>query len=224
MDPSRALIEVDVAPFLPPILACGAAAIVSAELGWRRLFLITKPATSLLILWAAVQVTTGSGAPTAFLVPALALCCAGDVLLMVPGHGFRVGLLAFLLAQLSFASGFALRLDGLPSPLGLGAAAFPLAGVLFVLRRRLGALAIPVASYAFALCLMVWTAWGAWHQSPGSAAGQGFLGALLFGASDVVLAVRRFRAPFRGGQALTLAPYYAALVLITSSFARMLAS
>ena len=67
---------------------------------------------------------------------------------------------------------------------------------------------------------MVWTAWGGWLVHRSQATGMAFGGALLLLVSDTILALRRFRHSFPASQTLTLAPYYAALLLISLSFTR----
>jgi len=211
-------IEADVLLFLGLLLAAAATAILSAEFGWRRLFYAAKPLTTLIILVEAGLVTPAATGARIPLLIALGLALAGDIVLMLPRDSFRAGMAAFLLAQLAFIWAFATRLSGAP----------PIGGLLFLLgiallavlalRKDLGALAAPVAVYAVVLMLMVWTAWGAMVLVPSGLTRAGFSGAVLFLMSDVVLAVRRFRASFPGGQALTLGTYFAALFLITLSF------
>ena len=81
----------------------------------------------------------------------------------------------------------------------------------------LGRLRLPVVLYSATIFLMVWQAWG-WRwviDTPGSRLAA--VGATLFMASDAVLALNRFRRPFRGAQAVIMLTYVAAQALIALS-------
>jgi uncharacterized membrane protein YhhN len=207
---------------MPAILAAAAAAavlaILSAEMGWKRMFYATKPLPTLLILaQAALAVPQGSPARIPLLI-ALTFCLVGDILLMLPHGSFRAGMAAFLLAHLAFITALASRLDALPSPSGL-LVVLALAGLLILaLREGLGHYVLPVAVYTAVLAATVWTAWGGMVSFSSPPTRLAFVGASLFFISDAILAVRRFRGPFPAGQLLTLGAYYPALALITLSF------
>lgn len=206
---------------LGTILVVAAIAILSAEMGWRRTFYVAKPGATLLILvQAALPGAMAPGSPRAAILAALFLSLVGDILLMLPRDSFRPGLVAFLLAHAAFIAAFATRLTS-PPPIGLLAVLLAMVGLLLLaLRRNLGAFALPVLAYAIVISLMVWTAWDGWLVHRSQATGMAFGGALLFLVSDTILALRRFRRAFPASQALTLAPYYAALLLISLSFTR----
>jgi len=92
------------------------------------------------------------------------------------------------------------------------------AATLFgVLYPRLGRMKVPV--FIYSLVMLVMAAAGRLpirpNQDPGSAHGRGR--AVLFMLSDGVLAVNRFRKPFRSAQALILSAYFAAQGLIALS-------
>jgi uncharacterized membrane protein YhhN len=117
---------------------------------------------------------------------------------------------AFLLGHLVLGWAFFRTLPEQGTP---GAAiwiviALALPYAVFVMRRA-RRLAGAVAAYFAAILAMAILA--LWRTGVGEAQQLTALGALLFMASDGVLAWRRFVAPFALGQGLTLASYYAAL-------------
>jgi uncharacterized membrane protein YhhN len=127
----------------------------------------------------------------------LALSALGDGLLEV--GRFLPGLVAFLCAHLAYAAAF-LVADRRPA---LGRALPFLAwgmGALALLRPGLGSMAVPVSVYVTVICFMMWRA-AARVGSPGTpalAAALGLAGAVVFGASDTLLAFNRFAQPIPG--------------------------
>ena len=202
----------------PIILACGLA-VLAAETGWRRLFYVAKPVATLLIL---LQVGFfQSIAPPAARLPlltALTLSLVGDVLLMVPGDLFKPGLLSFLLAHIAYLAAFGTRLTHAPPALALAALGAVVGLALRWMGPGMGSMRLPTGVYGLAMGLVVWAAWGAWSEEGRITAGLGVAGGLLFMASDILLAVRRFRGAFPASHALTLALYYAGQILLSQSF------
>ncbi|MFH1085837.1 MAG: lysoplasmalogenase [Chloroflexota bacterium] len=105
------------------------------------------------------------GAPPryAYAIAAGLVCSlAGDVLLMLPRDCFLHGLVAFMLAHVSYIVAFAYR-----APWGLYAQPL-LVGVLLVgltdavVGRRAGSLRWPVLAYALAIVTMAYGAWASW--------------------------------------------------------------
>jgi uncharacterized membrane protein YhhN len=185
---------------------------------WRRLEWAAKPGAMLaLMAWLAWRAApAGWPGPVEWFLAALAGSLAGDVLLMLPPRFFVGGLAAFLLAHLAYAAGF--LAEGLP-PAGAWLLALPVAAAaawLFVrLRRALlargdGGLVGPVGVYAAAISLMVVCGLAtllraAWSGPPGWLAAGG---ALLFMASDSVLAWDRFVRPVRHGRLVVMVTYH----------------
>ena len=180
-----------------------------------------KPAATAAFAATAATVRTPVGDTRLCFVVALGLCWVGDVCLMLPdgwrGHDWFVpGLGAFLLAQVGFAVGFALRGAPASSDL-LGAVlvaiiAVPL-GVRFVraLRRDgRSALVGPVLAYLLAIGAMATTA-------VGSADGWGIAGAGLFLASDALIAETRFVRAHRGAAVAIMVTYHLALAALVAS-------
>jgi len=181
----------------------------------RRAEYWCKPVATAAFVAAAATVRATAGDTQLCFVVALGLCWCGDVFLMLPSadggfDGFVPGLGAFLLAQIGFAVGFALR--GGPAwsyALGAGlvaAVAVPL-GARFVgaLRRaRRTTLVGPVLAYLLAISTMATTAIG-------GADGWGIAGAALFLASDALIAETRFVREHRGAAVAIMVTYHLAL-------------
>jgi uncharacterized membrane protein YhhN len=209
----------------PCSVAAVAAAALSAALHVRaeyrgprwQVYLFKPLTTSLLVLLAALQASAHGPRYQLAVVAGLVLSLAGDVFLMLPGDRFVPGLASFLLAHLAYVVAFSSGISLGTNPLLL----LPLlaAGALLirVLWRGLGRLRLSVLVYSTAIVLMVWQAWArGWEfRSPGAAFAAA--GAALFMASDSLLALNRFRAPFAWAQAAIMATYVAAQALIALS-------
>lgn len=156
----------------------------------KRLEYAAKPATLVLLLACALVLEPADGAVRAWFVVALLWCLAGDVLLLVPER-FVLGLAAFLLGHLAYVAGFVAggqRTGWLVVGIGVVAVALATVGrrVIGAVRRgERRALTAPVAAYMVAISAMVATAFG-------SAVGVAVVGAVLFYASDAMIAEREF--------------------------------
>ena len=147
----------------------------------------------------------------------LLMSALGDVLLEGPGL-FVAGVAAFLLAHVAYTAAFLaderrLRLfRALPFAAWLGGAtAFIWPGV--------GPLAWPVALYMIAIGAMMWRA--AARLDPGRAGAlSGLIGAALFGLSDTLIALDRFRAPLPGVRYAIILLYWAGQAGIALSVQR----
>jgi len=200
---------------LAAALFAGVVAIVCdyRQLEWQKY--LFKPLPALLML-PVVLTAEVSGFLGPVFAAALGFSAAGDVLLIKP-HRFLAGLLAFLVAHLFYVAAFydlLHQFDLWPRYVTM----LPLTawgGVLFwLLRPRLGRLAMPVLVYISIVTLMVWLALELhfFLHSVGS-----FLlaaGALAFALSDTVLALNRFRTPFVSAQAIVLGSYFSAQVCL----------
>jgi uncharacterized membrane protein YhhN len=212
-----------------PLTFLGISAIAAAALstwfhlraeyqGPRWQVYVFKPSTTALLLLLAALSTTAHGARYQLAI-GLGLTCSlmGDVLLMLPRDRFVPGLASFLLAHLAYVVAFT---SGVPigtAPalaLPLAAAAIPL---LWLLWPALGTLRIPVILYTATILLMVWLAWGRSWALPTLGSTFAAAGATLFMASDGILALNRFRRPFRSAQALVMISYVVAQALIALS-------
>ena len=213
-------------------LGAGALTIVFDAAGKRRLVYVFKPlALLLLIALAALAAPSGALAPGApafraspappsyktFILLGLGLSLIGDVFMMLRRKRFEAGLAAFLGAHIFYILAF--RSDMLPrfavQPL------FPLvlvaALILRTLLPRLGKMKYPVLLYMLVITVMAGLAAGRYIQWGGPKTLAAFAGALLFMASDAVLAFDRFVRPVRRAQVLILGTYFVAQTLIALS-------
>ena len=204
-----------------PVLVCaaGVAGCLWAEArGSARGLWLAKPLASAAFLWAALAWGALDSGFGRWLAGGLALCAAGDVLLIprAPRAWLRAGMLAFGLGHASFALGFAAQGVAPGAAASGGLAAFVLLGAAWRwLRPHLGPedrRSVPL--YFGAIGAMLASASGASaHGAPWPAA----LGAWLFAASDLAVAQDRFVSRSFPSTLWGLPAYYAAQLLIAWS-------
>jgi uncharacterized membrane protein YhhN len=199
-------------------LAAGALTIAFDGAGRQRLVYVFKPlALLLLIALAALAASTAPPAYKTFILAGLGLSLVGDAFMMLRRKRFEAGLAAFLAAHVCYILAF--RSDTLPrfavQPL------FPLvlvaALILRTLLPRLGKLKYPVLLYVLVITVMAGLAAGRFIQWGGPRTLAAFAGALLFMASDGLLAFNRFVKPIPRGQLAILGTYFVAQTLIALS-------
>jgi uncharacterized membrane protein YhhN len=152
-----------------------------------------------------------------WLISALVASAAGDALLALPqlSLSFIGGLGAFLLAHIAYCALLA-PLAGRPR--GWQRVALPVLwaaalGMYVQFLPRLGALALPVAAYMVALCLMASFAVSA--RLPGASVAIVAIGGLGFVVSDAMIGTDRFIAAFTGSAYAIWATYaFAQLSLV----------
>lgn len=189
---------------------CLIAFLVFAVLDWvavaqarKHLEYLAKPAAlAFLILFAALGEDV-----TWVLVAALVLSLLGDVYLMLPDALFPAGLVAFLLGHFGYIAAFdATRGSRFVWFLIVAGASLPLA--LRILRAvREPPLRLGVGIYMATISLMVASA-----IASGSLVAA--LGALLFFASDAMIALRRFVTPFSGDRLGVIVTYHLGQLLL----------
>lgn len=210
--------------WLIPVIAITVTLLVWAEFrGDRRQVYLWKPLSTLLVIAVALLSLTQPGARPAFawwVVLGLVLSLGGDVALMFKSErAFLVGLVLFLLAHVVYAVAFTLfngfHAQDLITASILAAISIPL---YLYLRPGLGSMQGPVIFYIVVITAMV-------NRALSTFFGEAFtpaqawllsLGAILFWASDLVLAVNRFRHPFPANR-LSLYLYYGGQLLIALS-------
>jgi uncharacterized membrane protein YhhN len=138
---------------------------------------------------------------------------------MLPGDRFIAGLVAFLLAHIAYIVAFTTGAPLGSAPWLLLPVAVVAAVILRVLWPGLGRLKAPVTIYVVVIVVMTWTALARALALPSTATLLAAVGAVLFLASDAILALNRFGKPFRAGRALNLATYFAGQWLIALSVA-----
>ena len=159
---------------------------------------------------------------------ALAFSALGDFFLGIRQLGslngeslFLFGLGSFLCAHLVYILMFSnyrlmvWRRAGWMRMVGILAILIALGCVLGILHRALASMLIPVVAYSLVLCGMGISAMLADLGNPLAA-----VGALLFIASDAMIALHKFHGPFPGDDQLIWITYYAAQFLILLGIAR----
>jgi uncharacterized membrane protein YhhN len=188
----------------------------------RQEYVFKPLSTVLVIVVALLSLLVPSARPafTVWVTVGLLLSLGGDVALMLRSERwFLIGLALFLLAHVVYAVGFTVFNGFRREDLLTGAALLALAvGIYHYLRPGLGAMQGPVILYVLVICFMV-------NRAASALFGEVFtptqawlltVGAILFMTSDVMLAVNRFRRPFRAeGTGLYL--YYGGQLLIALS-------
>jgi uncharacterized membrane protein YhhN len=163
------------------------------------------------VLCLAVWVALGARAADAWLVAAgLAVSMVADVVIE---SSFLGGLALFLLAHVAYVAAFVAR-TAEPRPWLL--LPFLAWGVLVVWRLwpGLGDMRVPVIAYAAVICTMMWRA-AATTGRPGGA--LAVMGAVLFAASDTLIAFDRFHRPIPHGRYAIMGLYWAGQLLIALS-------
>jgi uncharacterized membrane protein YhhN len=148
----------------------------------------------------------------------LVLSLVGDMLLEVDPSLFLPGLGAFLFAHVSYVAAY-LTVTRAPSLVrGLPFALFG-AGAGVVLWPGLGGLALPVIAYVVVICTMLWRS-AAMFGGAGLARRDQWLaltGALMFAASDALLAYKLFVQSVAGASYLIMLLYWGGQLCIALS-------
>jgi uncharacterized membrane protein YhhN len=176
-----------------------------------------KPLTMILIISLAWDKANDASHAYGYLILAgLCFGLIGDILLMLPADRLREGMGAFGAGHILYSIAFGLGAKelSLPALAALGAWG---AVVFIVLRPGLGRLRLPVMAYMVISVLMAWLGVCRHLTIHQSKSWFSLAGGLLFLFSDSVNGIKRFRKPFRAAEALTLAPYFAAQLLIALS-------
>lgn len=199
-------------------LVSGTLTILATYQGRRLTLYLFKPLTIVFIILIAFQ----SKYPTSALykqaiIAGLLFSLLGDIFLMLPQDRFIPGLVSFLAAHIFYIAAFTYESRRALSALDL--IPFVIYGVLMlrVLWSHLGKLRAPVLVYMVAILAMGWVASSRWILTGQEGSLLAFVGAILFIASDSLLAVERFRGRFRSAQLLILTTYFAAQWLIALS-------
>lgn len=201
------------------MMVSAALSMATAVVDWTEAHRIFKPLTMLIALAVVARAPALTG--RAWLLAALAGSLAGDVFLMFEGY-FIPGLLAFLLAHLAYLGRLRLDAPWLASRPALWAvvtAALLAYAVLWV--GGLPAdLRLPVAVYVGAIGCMAAQAVGRATVLRDPAACVVASGAVLFMASDALLAFNRFVAPLPAPDWWVLGFYGAAQCLLVMGLLR----
>jgi uncharacterized membrane protein YhhN len=201
---------------LTGLLAAAVAALVAADYrGSRAGIWLTKPLAS--SSFVAIALANGATASSYgwLVLAALALSWLGDVLLIPDDDRvFRAGVGAFGLAHAAYLAAFALRgVDPLRAALAALAAVGAVAAAARWLRPHVPPdMKLPVNAYMAIISAMVVAAAGASRADP-----RILVGALLFYASDLLVARQRFVAPGPWNPVFGLPLYYSAQLVLAST-------
>jgi uncharacterized membrane protein YhhN len=184
----------------------------------NRLEYLLKPGTMVALIVVAIALEPESAAQRSWFVAALILSLAGDVFLMLPADLFVAGLASFLLAHVAYIIGFVVAgFDAGTASIGLVIVALAAAtlGVRIIQAVRTGhpALQLPVTIYMTVISVMVYAAFGS--EEPLAIAG-----ALVFYASDSVIAWDRFVEPKGWARPAIMSTYHVAQALLVLSLLR----
>jgi uncharacterized membrane protein YhhN len=189
---------------------------VAKARGDRRLEYVAKPLTLLALVVAAATLDPTDNAQRWWFVAALVFSLAGDVLLMLPTDQFVAGLAAFLVGHVCYVVGF--WLDP-PAALAVAVATVVVVAVVTPLAQRIVRalrhgehrdLVAPVVIYIAVITAMVVSA---------VASGNVFaaIGAVLFAASDSMIALDRFVKPFPAAPVAIMVTYHLGQALLVIS-------
>jgi uncharacterized membrane protein YhhN len=183
---------------------------------------LCKPAVMVVLLLVARSLHPDSRGERGWFLVALACSLAGDVFLMLPDAGgllFMAGLGAFLLAHVAYIAGFVVL--GLSTARLLGGVELAAVGAVViggpilraVDRSDQRSLRGPVIAYMAAISVMLACAVGTgrWFAA---------LGALLFYASDALIAWNRFVRERAGDRVVVIVAYHLAQFALVASLVR----
>jgi len=183
------------------------------------IYSIVKPMLIPLLILALLSARTNY---PVIIVTGLLFSWAGDVLLMFEDKDalfFIGGLVCFLLTHICYIvyflkikSGNVSLISNQPWMAAL-VAAYGVSLVMF-LAPHLGDMKIPVMVYAVVICTMVICSLHVFTKTKKPANFLFVAGAILFAASDSLLAINKFYQPFTGAGALIILTYCAAQLLI----------
>jgi uncharacterized membrane protein YhhN len=198
------------------VVALAAGALVAAELrGQRGLGVGAKATASVGFLLLGVSRAHLATPYDAWVVVALVLCLAGDVLLALP-RGLAAGLGCFLVGHLAYAAAFSTLVPFGAWSWPAAAIAIPSVAAAVWLWPHLGRMRVPVLAYIVVITVMVWGALSVAGRAPWMAVA----GALLFYLSDLAVARDRFVVRCFASRAWGLPAYYTAQVLLALTLGR----
>lgn len=207
-----------------PFLAITVSLLVRAQFQRsRQQVYVFKPLSTLLVIVVALLSFTTSGVQPSFTLAitlGLVLSMGGDVALMFKSSkAFLLGLILFLLAHIVYSITFTVPNGFHPQDLVTAIVLLAIAVPIYLfLLPGLHRLKIPVIFYILVICFMV-------NRAISTFFGEAFTttqawlvasGAILFWLSDLLLAINRFRVPFKA-EPLGLFLYYGGQLLIALS-------
>ncbi len=208
------------------IIAVLAAAVtdwLAVARGWKKIEYLAKPATMLILLGYLVLAGGLVEIPLMCFGLGILFSLAGDVFLMISFYRFSdrwfiPGLFAFMMAHLSYIAGLNIPFGsasplwafGLSIILALTGARIIRRIVAGVTGKGLRRMVAPVIAYGTVITLMLLSAVLTLYRVEWkfAAAGLVSLGAILFYASDTILAWNKFVTPVKNGRVLNMMTYH----------------
>lgn len=181
--------------------------------------MIVKP-LPVLSMAVFVATLTKKGRYQGAVVVGLLLCMVGDILLEAGAATFLPGVIIFLLGHVAYIVAFVQ--DGRERRWGRAVLAYGYGVVVFALllsSGNLGEMTVPVALYVLVICTMLWRAGARTGAASVAAlsAQLALLGAVLFIASDTILAVNKWVWAIPLGRYLNISTYWLGQLGITLS-------
>ncbi|MFD0590333.1 lysoplasmalogenase [Paenibacillus sp. GCM10027627] len=204
------------------IIATGLIHLATLSVDSEPLHWVFKLLPMVLIITLAVQSAPAEskrpGAYKGLIVTGLLFSIAGDAFLLLPDEQwFTFGLGAFLIGHLFYIAAMATRLRGTMagwiSVLPIGVYSFVLGSKFYDSLHAEGGesgLWIPVLVYILAIAIMCWTAVLSGNR-------YAAIGAILFVASDSILAWNKFVSDVPASGILIMSTYFAAQLFIAGS-------
>jgi uncharacterized membrane protein YhhN len=198
--------------------------------GYQSLFFFFKPLTTIIIISLAIYgllhgTVFASASYPYYIVISLVICLVGDICIMLGDRTFLFGLISFTLAHVLFALAF-FNVTGWVFTwwLFLVMAVFAFLMIRFLLpyiKKQSSAepidLTLPVIVYATLIALMIWLSLERFYLFRDNSAWLTLFGALLFGASDIALALNKFKGAFHSAELIILGTYFPAIWLFALS-------
>ena len=182
----------------------------------KRLEYVCKPATLTALIVVAITLDPASGASDrrVWFVAALVFSLLGDVLLMLPRDAFVAGLAAFLVAHVCYVVGFwtdpPAAIAMVIASIVVVLAVAPIARTVLRALASEPALRPPVAIYMVVIATMVASA-----IASGNVVAA--VGAVLFAASDSLIAWDRFVRPVARAEVTIMVTYHVGQILLVLS-------
>ena len=201
------------------VLSAAAIDWVAVAKGWRKIEIIAKPAT-MVLLFGYLALAGGFNATSLFCFGlGILFSLAGDIFLLFASTSwFLLGLVAFFLAQVAYFIGLNIPFGEHSSLWAIGIGIVLAMTTGRILRRILAGvrekghpqLVLPIAIYGTMITLMVLSAILTFYRVnwKTSASGLVSVGALLFYFSDMILAWNMFVKPIRNGRLLDMVAYH----------------
>jgi uncharacterized membrane protein YhhN len=196
---------------------------VAVARSWKKVEYIAKPVTMLVLLGVLALVCGFSCLPLICFGLGIFFSLAGDIFLMASyarfsDRWFVSGLIAFLLAHVTYIIGLNTPLPDVSPIWSLGIAVILALTAARILRRILAGvrqkgllrLVRPVGIYGMVITLMLLSAMLTLFNSAWSASAWGLVatGAIIFYFSDVLLAWNKFVAPIKNGRLANMILYH----------------